>query len=213
MRRALHERPLLHSRSGAPPATLDPMPHHHSHLVYAAIVTATVALFPLLASAQTPAVAKGALATETFVIQAIDAKTRTVTLRDADGNTESIVCGPEVQRFDALKVGDKVTFRYYESVVYRIGKPGAGSKEATYAGGISRAPGKTPGGTIAEQVTASVTVNAIDMKMPSIDVTTPGKIRMTLKVEDPKNLEGVKVGDTVEITYTQALAVSVAPAK
>jgi len=30
-------------------------------------------------------------------------------------------------------------------------------------------------------------------------------------VEDVKNLEGVKVGDRVQITYTQALAVSVEP--
>jgi hypothetical protein len=32
--------------------------------------------------------------------------------------------GPEAQRFDALKVGDKVTFRYYESIVYAITKVG-----------------------------------------------------------------------------------------
>jgi Cu/Ag efflux protein CusF len=32
---------------------------------------------------------------------------------------------------------------------------------------------------------------------------------MSFKVENPKNLEGVKVGDKVQITYTQALAISV----
>jgi hypothetical protein len=30
----------------------------------------------------------------------------------------------------------------------------------------------------------------------------------TIKVKDPKNLQGVKVGDLVELTYAQALAVS-----
>ena len=34
-----------------------------------------------------------------------------------------------------------------------------------------------------------------------------------VKIENPKNAEGVKVGDKVEITYTQALAISVEPAK
>jgi Cu/Ag efflux protein CusF len=34
---------------------------------------------------------------------------------------------------------------------------------------------------------------------------------MSFKVADKKNLEGVKVGDQVQITYTQALAVSVTP--
>jgi Cu/Ag efflux protein CusF len=37
---------------------------------------------------------------------------------------------------------------------------------------------------------------------------------MSFKVEDKTNLKGVKVGDKVQITYTQALAVSVdAPKK
>jgi hypothetical protein len=34
-----------------------------------------------------------------------------------------------------------------------------------------------------------------------------------VKVQDPKNLENVKVGDQVAITYTEALAISVEKAK
>jgi len=33
-----------------------------------------------------------------------------------------------------------------------------------------------------------------------------------VKARDPKNLEGVKGGDEVAITYTEALAISVEPA-
>ena len=36
---------------------------------------------------------------------------------------------------------------------------------------------------------------------------------MSFKVENAKNLEGYKVGDKIEVTYTQALAVSVTPGK
>ena len=32
---------------------------------------------------------------------------------------------------------------------------------------------------------------------------------MSFKVEDRKNLQGVKVGDKVEITYTEAVMISV----
>jgi hypothetical protein len=32
---------------------------------------------------------------------------------------------------------------------------------------------------------------------------------MTVKVEDPRRLEGVKVGDLVEATYREAIAVAV----
>jgi len=34
-----------------------------------------------------------------------------------------------------------------------------------------------------------------------------------MKIAEPKNLEGLKVGDQVEITYTQALAIEVNPVK
>lgn len=36
---------------------------------------------------------------------------------------------------------------------------------------------------------------------------------MDLKVEDPEMLKAVKVGDFVEATYTEAIAINVTPAK
>jgi hypothetical protein len=36
---------------------------------------------------------------------------------------------------------------------------------------------------------------------------------VTRKIDNKKNLEGVTVGDQLAITYTQALLMSVAPAK
>jgi hypothetical protein len=159
------------------------------------------------ARAQKP-VTQGAEITETFVIEAIDYTSRLVTLRDSQGISESIRCGPEVERFNALKVGDKVTFRYYESMVYAIRKPGTPAAPPS-RGGIVRTPGDRPGGTISEQMTTTVTINAIDMKVPSVTVTSADGRKLSFKVENPKNLEGVKAGDKVEITYTQAVAISV----
>ncbi|HTM30662.1 MAG TPA: hypothetical protein VL263_05140 [Vicinamibacterales bacterium] len=150
--------------------------------------------------------------TESFTIEAINKTTRVVTLKDKDGNLEELFCGPEVQRFDALKVGDKVTFRYHESVVSSVRRPGQEARPAE-SGGITRTPGSKPGGTIAQQTTATVTIQAIDTKAPSVTVKTDKGQQMSFRVENAKNLEGYKVGDTVEITYTQALAVSVEPQK
>jgi Cu/Ag efflux protein CusF len=150
--------------------------------------------------------------TATFTIEAIDHTTRILTLKAADGTTDDLLCGPDVQRFDALKVGDKVTFRYHESLVTAISHPGTAPKPASSAA-ITRTPGATPGGTIAQQMTAVVTINAIDTKAPSVTVTTENGRKMSFKIADAKNLQGYKVGDKVEVTYTQALAVSVDSAK
>ena len=154
-------------------------------------------------------ITEGMAIEETFTIDAIDHSARIVTLKDKDGNVEDVHCGPEIQRFNQLKVGDKVTFRYYESVVYQVRKPGTAAESPSSTPAVVRSQGTKPGGTVSEQMTATVTVTALDPKAPSVTVTSADGRKMSFKVENPKNLEGVKVGDKVEITYTQAIAISV----
>ena len=170
---------------------------------------AAVAVLATPARAAQKPVTESAVVSATFVIEAIDHTSRAVTLKAADGSVDTVVCGPDVTRFDALKVGDKVTFRYHESVVFQIRKAGDAAPRAGDNAAVTRTPGAKPGGTMSQQLTARVTVEAIDMKVPSVRVKTDDGRKITAKVEDAKNLAGVKVGDHVEITYTQALAISV----
>ena len=161
-------------------------------------------------AAQRP-VSQTSIVSETFTIEAIDHTKRIVTLKNQAGFTTDVACGPEVQRFDALNVGDRVTFQFHESVVTGIHRPGATPKvpETT---NLTRTAG-APGGTVTQQQTAVVTLEAIDAKVPSVTLKTKDGHRMSFKVENAKNLEGYKAGDQIEVTYTQALAVSVTPAK
>ena len=171
----------------------------------AALFVASVAI-----AAQKP-VTVAETTTKTATIVAIDKTARVVTLQGKEGLTVDVLCGPEVQRFDALKVGDTVTFRYYESLVTSIRRPGAAKAPASAA--VTRAPGAAPGGTVSQQMTAVVTLEAVDPKVPSVAVKTQNGHRMSFKVENAKNLEGYKAGDQVELVYTQALAVTVSPTK
>ncbi len=50
--------------------------------------------------------------TATAVVEAIEAASRTVTLKKPDGTLVTIVAGPEIKRFEEIKVGDKVNARY-----------------------------------------------------------------------------------------------------
>lgn len=175
------------------------------------IVALAVVVFTTTAWAQKP-VSIAEAVTESFTIEAIDHSRRVVTLKDKDGLFEELWCGPEVQRFDALKVGDKVTFRYHESLVSAIKRAGTGAP-APAAAAVTRIPGTAPGGTISQQMAVVVTIAAIDAKTPAVTITNDRGQKMSFKVENAKNLEGYKVGDKVEITYTQALAVSVTPSK
>ena len=49
-------------------------------------------------------------------VMGIDKADRIVTLVGRSGNTVDIEAGDEVRNFDRIKVGDKVTVTYYESV-------------------------------------------------------------------------------------------------
>ncbi len=172
-------------------------------------VLAALVVLPLVARAQKPVTQTDAVELTTK-IEAIDKTARLVTLKDKDGEMETIYCGPEVKRFDELKVGDTVTFRYYESIAYAIRKPGQPSGLPAQTGpSVTRGQGPRPGGTIAQQETATVTVKAIDPKVPSVTVLTEDGRTVSFKVEDKKNLKDVKVGDKVEITYTEAVMISV----
>jgi hypothetical protein len=172
-------------------------------------VLAVLVVLPLVARAQKPVTQTDAVEVKAK-IEAIDKTQRLVTLKDEEGDLDTIYCGPEVKRFDELKVGDTVTFRYYESVAYAIRKPGQPSGLPAETGpAITRGQGPRPGGTLARQATAAVTVKAIDEKAPSITVLTEGGRTLSFRVEDKKNLKDVKAGDKVEVTYTEAMAISV----
>ena len=61
--------------------------------------------------------------TETATVEAIEAASRTVTLKKADGTYVTTVAGPDITRFAEVKIGDTVNVRYYENVVVRVKLP------------------------------------------------------------------------------------------
>ena len=174
-------------------------------------VLTTLMLFasvPLVALAQKP-VTQGDIVEMTAEIVAIDHDARLITLEDEDGESETIFAGPEVKRFEDLKVGDKVTFRYYESIVSQIRRPGESAPAQSGDPTLVRGTGPKPSATLSQQTTATVTITALDPKVPSVTVKTEDGRSMSFKVEDKKNLEDVKVGDRVDITYTAAVMITV----
>jgi len=176
------------------------------------LLLATVfSAYSALASAQ-GTVARSANVSKSATITAINQSTRVVTLKDDKGNVEDVRCGPEITRFNELKVGDVVTFSYHAAVVYQIAKPGETSKAA--GADMVRGQGVKPSGALTQQAKTTVTIDSIDAAAPSITVRTADGHRMTAQVQDKKNLEGLKAGDKVEVTFTEAMMVTVdAPKK
>ena len=171
---------------------------------------ALLAVLPAGVFAQT--VTKQNEVTATVTITAIDQATRSVTLRAENGDLDTFTVGPAVKRFAELKVGDVIRATYYESLVFQLRKPGAAAAPASSTSAVARLK-ETPGGVIGTQETTTVTVKAVDMKVPSLTVVTADGRTMTRKIAEPKNLEGVAPGDRIEITYTQGVVVAAESSK
>jgi hypothetical protein len=159
-------------------------------------------------------VKKEQLVTATATVEAIDLQKRVVTLKGPKGNVFDVMVGEEARNLPQVKVGDQVKVKYYESIAYRIVKPGEGISGAQETAALERArKGEKPGGMMGRQVTIRATITAIDKKKQMVTLKGPEGKSVTVKAENPENLKKVKVGDDVEITYTEALAISVDEAK
>jgi hypothetical protein len=143
----------------------------------------------------------------------IDKATRTVTLKGPQGNAVDVVAGDEVRNFDQIKLGDFVVARYAQALTLELRKVKGAAGDVTVREDAARAkPGERPAVAGARQVTAIATVTAVDPKKSTITLKGPRGNVVVLDVRNPDQFKVVKKGDQVEVTYTEALALSVEPA-
>jgi Cu/Ag efflux protein CusF len=166
---------------------------------------------PLVAQAASPAakpkVHEAAVVTVRGTVEAIDKEKQTVTLKGPKRTLTLHVRDPK--KLEAIKVGDPVVGKYYEALALEVKKPGAATPGMTAQQGVATSkPGETPAGAVGQQVTVTVTIAEIDKKAGTVTVKGPEGSTETIKARDPKNLDALKVGDLVEITYTRALAIA-----
>jgi Cu/Ag efflux protein CusF len=147
--------------------------------------------------------------TVTATVMNIDQKTREVTLKTADGHESTFIAGDEVKNLAQVKKGDLVTTTYKESLVYEVKKGGKAREAETTTTTAHARPGAMPAGIWAQRTTLTVTITAIDPKIPTVTFKGPAGNTRTIKVQDPAKLKGVNVGDSVEITFVEAVAIKV----
>lgn len=145
----------------------------------------------------------------TATVKNIDYNSRKVSLMTADGKEFDIIASDMVKNLKQIKKGDTVTAKYTEAVVYNINKGGKAIAPTVTTAATSARPGSQPEAKVARQVTATVIISEIDRKTPSVTFKGASGETQTFKVMHPEKLNGVNVGDSVDITYTEALALKV----
>jgi hypothetical protein len=153
----------------------------------------------------------------TATVDSIDAATRMVRLRGADGRSWFVHAGPEVRNFGLIKAGDLVKVRYTEALAAEVVKPGSGVTSAGATTALQRAEvGARPGATSTVSMKGVVKVAALDTANNTVDISASDGTVRRIRVVDPKAQEfvrGLRVGDEVQLTFSEALAVSVEPAR
>ena len=154
----------------------------------------------------------------TAKVESIDHAKRLVSLRAANGRAATVEVSPEVRNLDQVKPGDNVVVRYYQALAAQLKKKGESTTvgKVDVAGGVARAePGEKPAGAVGSTVTTTVVIDSVDQSFKTVTFTGPNGMLRTVAVETPQGQEFInrlKKGDEVELTYTEALAISVEPA-
>ena len=138
-------------------------------------------------------------------VVAVDQATRMVTLKGPQGNTLDVEAGPAVQHLDQFKPGDVVVATYTESLAFQVAPKGE------TPAGVSQSAKRTElGGVVGHEVTSSFKINSYDPNTHVLWVTTAAGQTKQITVQDPKAQERLKTlspGTTVQVTYTESLAV------
>jgi hypothetical protein len=173
------------------------------------VCCASLLVFPsmLPSTGQKPA-PESTPVTRTATIEAIDKANRTVTLKGSTGNREVIKAPEQMEGFNSLRVGDQVTATYFTAIAVNVRKPGDPAPPAEPMTTTQRKD-RTPGSITRREQTFRVTVEAVDPRAPSVTVKGREGRVVALGLADANQIQNVKVGDTVDVTYYEALLIKV----
>lgn len=146
-------------------------------------------------------------------VERIDTKQRLLTLKLEDGRSVELAVSPEVRNFAQIRRGDFVEVNYVESVLVQVHPKGTMAPAASAGGYVEKAPaGEKPAGVAVQEVQIIAKIVAIAADRGSVTLQGPRGRKVDIAVREARRLEGVKVGDLVELTYRRGLAIGVSAA-
>jgi len=144
-------------------------------------------------------------------VTAIDYKTREVSLRGPQGNIVTLVAGDDIERLEDIAVGDTIVTTYIAALEGELRKPTEEELANPWVevAGAGTAPADTaPGAITGRQVRAVCTLEGMNRLLGTITVKDPrGKYHVIADVE-PEKMEGVVLGATLVLVYTEAVAIT-----
>ncbi len=147
--------------------------------------------------------------TVTSMISDINVQTRQITLKGEDGKKIVITAGPEIRRFDQLRVGERVEAKLVRQLVVLVRSDGSPASSGR-VGVVTVAPkGEKPGAMSAEVVEVVAKVESIDRAARTATLKFSDGDTRVVNVRPDVDLTRYKAGDSVVIRITEIMAVEV----
>jgi translation initiation factor IF-1 len=151
-------------------------------------------------------------------VEAVDDETRTVTLRGTTGDTYDFQIAPSVRHFTQVRVGDRVVVQLYTVLAAELRHRGDASGETeapVTTGDVALAPENArPGGVVGKQVHQTVRITAVNNRNHVVTFYGSDGLSRSFPVRTPQGREFIsklRIGDEVDVWYTEGLAISVEP--
>lgn len=147
-------------------------------------------------------------------VTAVDVSQRRVTLKERDGSESTVTVDEVVKNLDQVEVGDVLRITQTQTVAWQIRKTGEASPDVSVQDSATTAkPGEKPAMQKGRTVNVTATITAIDPEKSTVTLRGPEGNLQTVKAANPDNLKKVAVGDLVDISYTESIAIAVVPVK
>ena len=177
-----------------------------------------------LGAAAAPAVGRAFAAaaaqfvTGSFTVEDVDARGRSVALRDIDGDRMTMTVPMGVKGFDGLGKGDRIEVDFHRPVALSVTAEGSTAKAASSAGSPPASAARhdvapaarAPAGPQTRSSTATVVL--MDRQAGTMQVKLGDGSSPTLSLDDPgvrKQIQGLRPGDVIELKYTEATAADI----
>ena len=176
---------------------------------------------PLAAHVQEPpatqsGMASGQMINVTGTVEKIDKERREITVRTPSREQVVFEASDQVRNFDKIKIGDRVSVTYSESLAISLHKSGEPSIGPQTTREVEHAPpGGAPAGRMMQTTKMTATVVSVNAAGHKVVLRGPNGNTREFDVQDPAlqlRLSQLKPGDQIDVNYTEAMAASVQPA-
>jgi len=152
--------------------------------------------------------------TETITLQAkvvsVNQKTRMVVLEGPEGGQVEFRADDRVKNLAQVRKGDMISAVYQRAIAARLVKKGSAKVGTESADALATAqPGEKPAALGARTIEITAKVTKVNREKKEVTLKGPKGRSVAVAVKDPKVMEDVKVGDLVEVSYTEALLIAV----